>query len=155
MGRVAEGSEMIVEAINEDETIYKDIHYSKDQIKEISIAAWLHDIGKITTPEYVVDKGTKLETIYDRINTVEAKFEVIKKDLEIEYLKKSINSSNEEKEKLKEEFENQIKEIEDDFEFIKTSNTGGEFMADEKIDRINEIAKKTLIINNNEINLLS
>ncbi len=155
INRVAEVSEMIVEAINEDETIYKDIHYSKDQIKEISIAAWLHDIGKITTPEYVVDKGTKLETIYDRINTVEAKFEVIKKDLEIEYLKKSINSSNEEKEKLKEEFENQIKEIEDDFEFIKTSNTGGEFMADEKIDRINEIAKKTLIINNNEINLLS
>ena len=34
---------------------------------ELETAAWLHDCGKVVTPEYVMDKSTKLETIYDRI----------------------------------------------------------------------------------------
>jgi hypothetical protein len=49
---------------------FKDFSLSKKQWEELSIAGWLHDCGKVTTPEYVVDKATKLETIYDRIHEV-------------------------------------------------------------------------------------
>lgn len=153
INRVAEISEMIAKAINEDNTVYKDIHYTPNEIEAISIAAWLHDIGKIVTPEFVVDKARKLETIYDRINEVKAKFEVVKRDLEIDYLKALQNTQD--KEKLTAEYQSKILELENDLNFIIDSNTGGEFMADEKIEKIKKIANKTITINNEEINLLS
>lgn len=156
INRVAELSEMIANAINTDNTVFKDIHYSQNEIDEISTAAWLHDIGKIVTPEFVVDKSTKLETIYDRIKTVEAKFEIHKRDIEIEYLKKlALTSDENEKEKLTIEFEAKLKGIEDDLEFIQGTNMGGEFMADEKIERVNKIADNIVSINNEKLNLLS
>ncbi len=156
INRVAELSEMIANAINTDNTVFKDVNYNQNEIDEISTAAWLHDIGKIVTPEFVVDKSTKLETIYDRIKTVEAKFEIHKRDIEIEYLKKiALTSDENEKEKLTIEFEAKLKEIEDDLEFIQGTNMGGEFMADEKIERVNKIANNIVTINNEKLNLLS
>lgn len=91
IGRVAQLTSMIIDAINEDETIYKDKFYNEDEKKEIKIAAWMHDIGKITTPEHVVDKARKLQTIHDRISDVQIRFEVMKKEIEINYLKASMN----------------------------------------------------------------
>ena len=58
---------------------------------ELTIAGWLHDCGKVTTPEYVVDKATKLETIYDRINTVDVRFEVLKRDATIDCMQQKID----------------------------------------------------------------
>ena len=60
---------------------------TRDQWEAVHIASWLHDCGKVTTPEYVVDKATKLETIYDRIHEVRMRFEVLKRDAEIAYWK--------------------------------------------------------------------
>ena len=60
---------------------------SDDQWREFRIAAWLHDCGKITTPEHIVDKGSKLETIYNRIHEIRMRFEVLWRDAEIDYLK--------------------------------------------------------------------
>lgn len=54
-------------------------------MEEIKLAAWLHDCGKVTTPEYVVDKATKLETIYDRIHEIRMRFEVLKLQEEVSY----------------------------------------------------------------------
>ncbi len=51
----------------------------------VHIACWLHDCGKVTTPEYVVDKATKLETIHDRIHEIRMRFEVLKRDAWIDY----------------------------------------------------------------------
>ncbi|HTQ75090.1 MAG TPA: GAF domain-containing protein, partial [Burkholderiales bacterium] len=53
----------------------------------LHIAGWLHDCGKVTTPEYVVDKATKLETLSDRIHEIRMRFEVLKRDAEIDCLK--------------------------------------------------------------------
>jgi len=156
INRVAEVASMIANAINEDQDEYKDINFTPDEIKEIVTAAWLHDIGKITTPEYVVDKATKLETIYDRINTVSAKFEILKRDIEIKYLKDTINAkTQEEKDFLTKEYEEELSQIENNFEFVCTSNTGGEFMADEKIQRIESIASKIVQIEGKDINILT
>jgi HD-GYP domain-containing protein (c-di-GMP phosphodiesterase class II)/phosphoribosyl 1,2-cyclic phosphodiesterase len=157
INRVAELANLIASSINEStEGIYKDNTFSKDDLQQIDIAGWMHDIGKITTPEFVVDKAKKLETIYDRIHTVIAKYEIVKRDLEIEFLKAKISSSDENQIKiLEEKFLSTIKEIENDVAFLKVANKGSEFMSDEFEARIKEISLKTLMINNEKMSLLS
>ena len=40
---------------------------------ELKIAGLLHDCGKVTTPVHVVDKATKLQTIFDRIGLIDTR----------------------------------------------------------------------------------
>jgi len=105
---------------------------SKDALREFEIGAWLHDCGKVTTPEYVVDKSTKLETIYNRIHEIRMRFEVLWRDAQIEYLKKEIS--------LDVLHEKQA-QLRDDFVFISSCNMGGEFMNEEEQKRVREIAQ--------------
>ncbi|MCP4970853.1 MAG: HD domain-containing protein [Arcobacter sp.] len=133
---------MIVDEANKDNNEFKDFKLlNEDQRREVSIAAWLHDCGKVTTPEYVVDKATKLETIYNRLHEIRTRFEVIYRDLKIKSLENIINGSNivEENNKLKQEQEL----LQKDFEFIAKMNVGSEFLSDEDILKIEEISKKT------------
>ncbi len=154
--RVAEIAEMFVESINEDETVFKDKFYNDDEIKEIKTAAWMHDIGKIATPEYVVDKARKLQTIHDRINEVEVRFELLKKEKELNYFKAlSLCQDREAQLTLEEQFNSEVSQLDSDFEFLKTCNTGSEFMEDAKIQRIEEIAKRTITLNGKTQNLLT
>ena len=157
INRVAELSTLIANKINEDRSgPFKDIHFTEDELKQIDISAWMHDIGKITTPEYVVDKSTKLETIYDRINEIIVKAEVIKRDLEIEYLKKSFKTTDEkELQRLENKFKKDVKYIEYSVEYLKQSNNGSEFVSDENIKKIQELAEHKLIIEGKEVNLLT
>jgi HD-GYP domain-containing protein (c-di-GMP phosphodiesterase class II) len=109
---------------------------------ELHIAGWLHDCGKVTTPEYVVDKATKLETITDRIHEIRMRFEVIKREAVIAYQQALLDGKGDPS-KLKQELENQLAGIDDDYAFIATCNIGGEFMAPDKIERVRKIAKRT------------
>lgn len=102
---------------------------SDDDFHELSVAAWLHDCGKVATPEYVMDKSTKLETVFDRIELISARFEIAARDIY-----NSIRVDNTAK-------ISQLKQLEDDRDFIINANTGGEFFDDEKIDRVYQIAK--------------
>ncbi|MCB1942965.1 MAG: HAMP domain-containing protein, partial [Candidatus Accumulibacter sp.] len=82
--RVPELTRMLAEAAcKDDRGAYRDFQLSDDDWEALHVAAWLHDCGKVTTPEYVVDKATKLETINDRIHEVRMRFEVLKRDAEI------------------------------------------------------------------------
>ncbi|PHS38046.1 MAG: amino acid ABC transporter [Sulfurovum sp.] len=107
---------------------------SKDELREFEIGAWLHDCGKVTTPEYVVDKSTKLETIYNRIHEIRMRFEVLWRDAEIDYLKKDISL---------EELQKKQARLREDFTFIASSNMGGEFMEESQQTRVKEIAQST------------
>lgn len=137
---------LLAKAINDDETIYKDVKYTQNDYKQIALAAWMHDIGKISMPEHVIDKATKLEKIFDRIHLVEQRFELIKKDKEIEYLKQLIS---------KDEFENSIKQLNENIDFIKKTNLGGEFMLDEDIEKLENISKQTYVKNGESLPLLT
>ena len=70
-------SEKFLQKIQEDTTRYKDITFSANEIRELSLAAWMHDVGKITTPVYIQDKSTKLETIFDRMELVKTRLELV------------------------------------------------------------------------------
>ena len=115
---------------------------TKDERWEFEVAAWLHDCGKVTTPEYVVDKATKLETIYNRIHEIRMRFEVLLRDAEIAAYQKRLEGDVDES-IIETQLEEEKKQICDDFAFLAACNIGGEFMADEKIERLKKIAKRT------------
>lgn len=164
--RVPEITMMLAEAINESENEhFKDIHFSDKQMYELKIAAWLHDCGKVATPEYVVDKATKLETIYDRVHTVATRFEVLKRDQEIKYLKQQLKvekdsslSELETKNALKDirkKYKEKITQLDDDLDFVKTTNIGGEFMSGDKKEQVKKIAQYRWKDNGKSKNFLS
>ncbi|MDO9549256.1 MAG: HD domain-containing phosphohydrolase, partial [Candidatus Marinimicrobia bacterium] len=157
--RVAKLTMMIAENINNiDYGVYAPLFLNHDELKELRIASWMHDIGKITTPEYVVDKSSKLETIYDRINTVKTRFEVLKRDAKIELLEHRLKiASGESLENLatvEENYHAKIQAVEDDLVFIETANIGGEFMAAEKQDRVKTIGQQKIEMSNETRDLL-
>lgn len=113
-----------------------------DEHWEFEIAAWLHDCGKVTTPEYVVDKATKLETIYNRIHEIRMRFEVVLRDAEIEYYQNCI-AGREDNKTLLVKLEDEKRRIEEDFNFVAACNIGGEFMDDSSIERLERVASRT------------
>ena len=137
----------------------KEFSMDEDDRYELEIAAWLHDCGKITTPEYVVDKATKLETIYDRIETVDTRFEILKRDAEIAMLKQKL-SAHEKGESidelaLQQKYRDTVRQLDDDLDFLHISNTGGEYMSEQDIARVREIGRRRWRYHGNELPLLS
>lgn len=128
-------------AIDQKSGQFADFKMSEEEQYELHIAGLLHDCGKVTTPEYIVDKATKLETIYDRIHEVRMRFEVMKRDAEIEYWKGLHNGEDEAT--LKEALDKKHAELDDDFAFVAECNVGGEFMAPDRMDRLDHIAQQT------------
>ena len=131
---------------------YKDFSMTEEERYELYIAAWLHDCGKVATPPHVVDKGTKLETIFDRIELVKTRMEILKRDVEIDFLKRQLNGSLPE---FDEKYTEAINEIDENIKFIEACNIGGEFMKSELQDKIVAISKQKLFLNNKEMNILT
>ena len=130
------------EADGTDAIPFKEFHFkNSDEWEAFERAAWLHDCGKITTPEYVVDKATKLETIYNRIHEIRTRFEVLWRDVEIDYYERLIKG--EDKEALTAWKRQEQQALLNDFAFIATCNLGGEYMEEEKVARLRSIAKRT------------
>jgi HD-GYP domain-containing protein (c-di-GMP phosphodiesterase class II) len=118
---------------------------SDDEWREFRIGAWLHDCGKVTTPEFVVDKASKLETIYNRIHEVRMRFEVLLRDAVIARLESIANGAK--VAEADQAFDTRKAQLIDDFAFVAECNIGGEFMAPEKIDRLKRIAEETWMRN--------
>lgn len=142
--RVPELGMMLAKAVEECQTgKFKEFQFANDdERREFRIAAWLHDCGKITTPEHIVDKGTKLEANYNRIHEIRMRFEVLWRDAEIKYLNSQLANTSEKEEALA-TLKKEKQTLKDDFSFIARSNVGGEFMGEESIARVKSIASKT------------
>src|SRR5690606_28758948 len=94
--RVPKLAQMLVaEATQARDGVFRDFQLTETETYEFHLAAWLHDCGKITSPEYVVDKATKLETLCNRIHEVRTRFEVLHRDAEIRYLQACLNGADE------------------------------------------------------------
>ncbi len=119
---------------------FADFSLDDEERYELRIASWLHDCGKVAVPEYVVDKATKLHTLYDRIETVRLRFEILKRDAEIAYLQ-SANNAGADATALRENFEKKLADIEGDFRVVLQSNLAVENMPEEDVARIESIAE--------------
>ena len=143
--RVSLIADMIAKAIHDSTTgKYKDTFYTKEELKQINLAALLHDVGKITTPEYIMDKSNKLEKITDRITLIDERIEILKRDTEIEYLNKELAYLKSDK-PMPNDFENEKKSALDAFEeirsFLHECNVGSEYLDDDKIKRLATLAQ--------------
>jgi HD-GYP domain-containing protein (c-di-GMP phosphodiesterase class II) len=153
--RVADLTMTIAHKINQiHEGALADVKFSDDQLRELRIAAWLHDVGKITTPEHVVDKSTKLETVHDRIKEIQTRIELLKREYQLEMQYSEINQDHV-REKTSEERAAIIKELDEEFAFLAELNNGSEYTKDEMIARIKEIAKRQWSVNGKTVPLLS
>jgi HD-GYP domain-containing protein (c-di-GMP phosphodiesterase class II) len=145
--RVPVLTKMLARAACEDNGLYKDFQLDDKGWEAVHLAGWLHDCGKVTTPEYVVDKATKLETIYDRIHEVRTRFEVLKRDAEIRYWEQVADGGD--REKLRKVLNRELLEIDEDFVFVAECNLGGEFVLsggmgrEEIAGRLDKIASRT------------
>jgi HD-GYP domain-containing protein (c-di-GMP phosphodiesterase class II) len=133
---------LLAEAVNEtDEGPLAEFQMSDKDRYELKIAGLLHDCGKVTTPVHVVDKATKLETIYDRVHLIDTRFEVLKRDAELESLRKRMTlkpmEAAEEDKRLRE----RLRQYDDDRKFLHACNIGGERMRDEDIEHVKRIAQ--------------
>lgn len=131
-------------AVQEENGPLKDFEMSNDDWYALNIASWLHDCGKVTTPEYIVDKATKLETIYNRIHEIRGRFEILRRDAHIDYLKKRL-ANTAPVETLQAEFVSKVKELEDEFALIARCNTGDIALSDDDIKALERISQKRFI----------
>jgi HD-GYP domain-containing protein (c-di-GMP phosphodiesterase class II) len=140
--RVPALTNMLTKAATEaSHGIFADFDLTEDEWYELEVAGGLHDCGKVTTPEYVVDKATKLETIYNRIHEIRSRFEIVKRDAEIAYWRGVAEGGD--KARLASERDARLKQLDEDFAFVAECNVGGEFMAPEKVERLKQIATTT------------
>ncbi|TDV45864.1 HD-GYP domain-containing protein (c-di-GMP phosphodiesterase class II) [Pseudomonas helmanticensis] len=114
---------------------------SEDEWEALHIAAWLHDCGKVTTPEYVVDKATKLETINDRIHEIRTRFEVLKRDAWISFWQARALGGDETA--LAQLRDATLAALDDDFAFVARCNLGSEAMAEADLQRLDHLAQRT------------
>ncbi|EKF73513.1 metal dependent phosphohydrolase [Alcanivorax hongdengensis A-11-3] len=110
--------------------------------REFRIAAWLHDCGKITTPEHIVDKGAKLETIYNRIHEIRTRFEVLWRDAQIDYLT-ACQANPHQQDELRQRWQQRQQQLQEDFAFIAAANQGSETMSEADKNRVREIGAHT------------
>ncbi|HIJ38600.1 MAG TPA: GAF domain-containing protein, partial [Rhodospirillaceae bacterium] len=140
--RVPELTNMLARAaVSAEAGPFADFNLTDDEWYELEVAGGMHDCGKVTTPEYVVDKATKLETIYNRIHEIRTRFEVVKRDVEIDYLKAVVAGGDEPT--LRAARDARLAELDADYVFVAECNVGGEFMAPEKVERLKKIASVT------------
>ena len=157
--RVPEITMLLADAVEKTKTgKYKDFSMNEDERYELYIAGWLHDCGKVATPPHIVDKGMKLETITDRIEVMDTRFEVLKRDAEISMLKKQIElmgkgMANGKIKSLVSEFDDKITQFNSDQTFIQKTNRGGEFMEEEDQRRVSNIGNYKWKLEGEEINL--
>jgi HD-GYP domain-containing protein (c-di-GMP phosphodiesterase class II) len=166
--RVAELTMTIACRINEvKEGPYAGVSFDEHQLKELHLAAWLHDLGKITTPEHVVDKASKLETVFNRIELLQLRFELLRREHEIGKLRQAIRdgrqATGDDPGETLAESDDFIRSLDEDYQFLVRDNNGSEAMTDEQIARLKRIAQRTYpvdgawrpILDDNELENLS
>jgi len=154
IARVAIISKLMAKKINEiDHGHYKDFSFTEEELDELSLASWLHDVGKIATPDGIMNKATKLERITNGIELIELKIDTIKalmaneayvkrcfkEELNFDYLLNIPESSSQYYQAI-------LDQLDEDYQFLRTANAGGEFLTKDKKDNIDRIAKFTYIL---------
>lgn len=137
-------TELIAQAACDDQGQFKDFRLDDDGWYELRVASWLHDCGKLSTPDWILDKSTKLHGMRDGIDAVNMRFLAARRDIELGYCRR-MGEAGADAATLRAAMDAEVAALEDDRQFILRSNKGGEFMAQELKDRVHRIAGQTWI----------
>ena len=150
INRVANLTVSLAETItNYTKGIYKDIQFNEAQMEELRLAGWMHDIGKLITPEHVVSKSIKLEVLLDRFELIVERYNSKIKDIEIEALQEKAKAFEEERppqvvRKIEARKKRRIRKLVQDLQFLIETNRGGEFLAEKEAKLIKRNARLTV-----------
>ncbi|WP_368643077.1 HD domain-containing phosphohydrolase [Castellaniella ginsengisoli] len=125
----------------EDSGPYADFHLDEGEREAFRLAAWLHDCGKVTSPEHIMDKATKLELLYNRIHEIRMRFEVLWRDAEIDCLQARMRGENPQTAEARRDARQA--QLHEDFRFVAACNIGGESLSDETVERLQAIGAQT------------
>ena len=147
--RVPELTLMLAQAAcDADEGEFADFALSEEEWYELRIAAWLHDCGKVTTPVHVMDKATKLETIFDRIELVRARYAALEAEAKTRMLERRLEGVD--STTAQADYERELATLRDELAFLERVNIGGEFLEAEDQARIEEIASRSYLFQGEE-----
>lgn len=132
---------------------FADFNLNELEWYELHIGAWLHDCGKVVTPVHVMDKSKKLETIYDRIETVKARFEVLLRDARLNAYERE--KGGEDAQLVAADLDKELAALHSDLAFLEKTNFGGEFLARDGQERIKKIAERSLEMGGQRVPLLT
>jgi len=121
----------------------KSFSLTDEERYELRIGALLHDCGKVTTPVHVVDKATKLETLFDRIHLVDTRFEILKRDAEIRMLRRLAGfdaASTPLEGEAGAALGRELHQLEEEQKFLQACNIGSEHMSANDIEQVRAIA---------------
>ena len=139
--RVPEIALMIAETVHHaDSDQFAGFVLDEDERNTVEIAAMLHDCGKVVTPEWVVDKANKLDSIVNRIHLVALRFEVLRRDALIAH--ERALAKGEERKSVEAIYQERLRQLNDDFAFLEKCNSGGEFVSSEQVMRLESIAQQ-------------
>lgn len=138
---------MLAEAVNDTaDGPLASFHMTDKDRYELKIAGLLHDCGKVTTPVHVVDKATKLQTIYDRIGVIDTRFEVLKRDAHIAALQRQLSLREKTDAQAEafvwKDYHESVRQLDDERDFLRKCNVGGELMKVEDQQRVRTIGQQ-------------
>ncbi len=135
----------LADAASRDESCLKAFKLTEQERYNLEVASWLHDCGKLATPIHIVDKSTKLETVFDRIELIDTRFEVLKRDAKVSMLEHllKINGDKDKADLIEKQYRQTIEQLNAQRDFIRVCNKGVESMAPELKARVNNIAAHT------------
>ncbi|MBE0494616.1 MAG: GAF domain-containing protein [Thiomicrospira sp.] len=154
INRMVALSELLADKIHHDQQTYANITYNDEQAKQIKLAALMHDIGKLATPETVMDKATKLDGHFDRIELVEQRALHIRAEMEKNALRMQLNYPARQAE-IETELLSHLNQLEQGLALVRKSNTGGEFLPDEQVVAIQKLADQPFQIGEQTLALIS
>ena len=158
--RVTELSMMIAQEINQENTIFKTLSLSEDQLDELRMAALMHDTGKITTPEHIISKSSRLETVHDRIDLIKTRWELFKTNQKLVAAQKKLalfdhTAKQKEITQIDKTCDKNIKILEKEFKTLSHINSSKEFLDQDLIDQLEEIYEKSDKISNRQVPYLT
>jgi HD-GYP domain-containing protein (c-di-GMP phosphodiesterase class II) len=137
--KVPQLMELIAQAACADDTVFHDFHLTEDEWYELRVSAWLHDCGKLSTPDSVLDKATKLHLMQDGIDTINVRFAALRQQKLTEFYQ-AMADTPAMRETLQVKLDADLAQLENDRQFINTANKGGEFMSPDARARVTTIA---------------
>lgn len=147
-GRVARYSVLLAQAINEQKRgPLRKVEFTPQEIEELRMAAWLHDIGKIGVRESVLEKMHKLNR--DQLLAVKERFEFIKSAVKNRYLQEQLSgkqNGTDDEAALEQEMRAELDAIASDWQFIERINVPGVLTREDQL-RLKQLAQKTYLDN--------